>query len=72
VVLTAFYSPESKITRGVGPVIELPTGGSNRGSEQWSVGPSFVILIQPDDWTLGLLMNNAWSVAGKSEQPICC
>lgn len=68
IVLTAFYAPKSKITWGVGPVLEIPTGGSVRGSEKWSLGPSFVMLAQPGDWTFGLLLNNAWSFAGDSDR----
>ena len=69
VVETLFFVPESKkATWGFGPVIEIPTGGSERGTQKWSIGPSFLILIQPGDWTFGALINNAWSVAGKSER----
>ena len=69
IVFTAFYVPESKgIMWGFGPVVELPTGGSIRGTEKWSAGPSFLVLAQPGDWTFGALVNNAWSVAGKSER----
>ncbi|WP_044207080.1 hypothetical protein [Flammeovirga sp. OC4] len=69
VVLTAFYVPKSKnVTWGFGPVVELPTGGSLRGSEKWSTGPSVLALIQPGDWTFGLLANNVWSVAGNKER----
>jgi hypothetical protein len=28
------------------------------------MGPSVVVLVQPGHWTLGALVNNAWSVAG--------
>ena len=69
IVETVFYVPESKnITWGVGPVIEMPTGGSERGSQKWSAGPSFLVLVQPGDWTFGALVNNAWSFTGKSER----
>lgn len=69
IVETVFFVPESKkITWGVGPVIELPTGGSERGSQKWSVGPSLLVLVQPGDWTVGALINNAWSVAGNSDR----
>lgn len=67
IVFTAFYSPKSKTTWGIGPVIEIPTGGEKRGSQKWSAGPSFVALVQPGDWTFGVLINNAWSFAGKKE-----
>ena len=67
IVFTAFYSPKSAITWGIGPVLEIPTGGSLRGTQKWSIGPSFVALVQPGDWTFGILLNNAWSFAGESE-----
>ena len=67
IVFTAFYVPESKgVMLGFGPVVELPTGGSIRGSQKWSAGPSLVILVQPGDWTIGGLINNTWSFAGES------
>jgi hypothetical protein len=68
IVLTGFYAPKGDITWGIGPVVELPTGGSERGSQKWSAGPSFVILVQPGDWTLGALINNAWSFAGDNNR----
>jgi len=69
IVFTAFYVPESKgVMWGFGPVIELPTGGSKRGTEKWSAGPSLVVLAQPGDWTFGGLVNNAWSFAGNSDR----
>ena len=68
IVFTAFYSPKSEITWGIGPVLEIPTGGPDRGTQKWSIGPSFVVLVQPGDWTFGALINNAWSIAGKEER----
>jgi len=69
IVFTAFYAPKSEgITWGLGPVLELPTGGSERGTEKWSAGPSFVMLAQPGDWTFGALINNTWSFAGNSDR----
>ena len=55
---------------GFGPVFELPTGGSNGGTERWSAGPSLVVLAQPGDLTVGCLINNTWSFAGNSNQII--
>lgn len=66
-IFTAFYSPKSKTMWGIGPVLEIPTGGEKRGSQKWSIGPSFVTLVQPGDWTFGILINNVWSFAGKDE-----
>jgi hypothetical protein len=69
IVFTGFYVPESDgIMWGFGPVVELPTGGNIRGSEKWSAGPSFVLLAQPGDWTIGGLVNNTWSFAGESDR----
>ncbi len=69
IVLTGFYVPESKgLMWGFGPVIELPTGGSIRGSQKWSAGPSLILIAQPGDWTVGALINNAWSFAGNSDR----
>lgn len=68
-VFTAFYVPESKgLMWGFGPVFEFPTGGSMRGTEKWSVGPSLVVIAISGDWTVGGLINNAWSFAGNSDR----
>jgi len=70
IVFTAFYAPANQpFTWGVGPVLEIPTGGADRGTQMWSVGPSIVALVQPGNWTFGLLVNNAWSFAGNEERP---
>ena len=69
ILMTAFYVPPGGgLTWGVGPVLEVPSGGANRGSKKWSAGISGVALAQPGDWTLGVLANNVWSVAGDSDR----
>lgn len=69
IVFTPFYVPKTKgIMVGFGPVFEFPSGGAERGSEKWSLGPSAVALLQPEDWTLGILANNVWSYAGNSDR----
>lgn len=68
-LFTAFYAvPAGSLTVGVGPALEIPTGGSTRGSQKWSLGPSAVALAQPGPWTLGILVNNVWSFAGDSDR----
>lgn len=68
-MFTAFYAPPSEgLVWGVGAAFEMPTGGAKRGSQKWSLGPSAVALYQPGDWTFGVLANNVWSFAGKSER----
>lgn len=69
VSFTAFYTPGgSSVMWGVGPILEFPTGGSERGSEKWSAGISGVVLAQPGAWTIGLLANNLWSYAGADDR----
>jgi hypothetical protein len=69
IVFTAFYVPSGgSLMWGVGPVVELPTGGASRGSQKWSVGPSVVVLTQKGPWTLGILANNVWSIAGDADR----
>ena len=66
---TAFYSPETEgLTWGVGPILSMPTGGSERGSQKWSVGPSFVLLAMPNQWVVGFLINNLWSFTGEENR----
>lgn len=69
VSFTAFYTPGGSSTMwGVGPILEFPTGGSERGSEKWSAGVSGIVLAQPGNWTIGLLANNLWSYAGAGDR----
>jgi hypothetical protein len=67
IAFTAFYVPSGgSLMWGVGPVVEMPTGGASRGSQKWSLGPSVVALKQAGSWTVGILANNVWSIAGDS------
>ena len=69
ILFTAFYVPPSeKLTWGPGLALEIPSGGEKRGTQKWSIGPSLVVLVQPENWTLGILANNVWSIAGNSER----
>ena len=66
---TAFYVPESEdLTWGPGVQVDIPTGGEKRGTQKWNIGPSIVVLVQPGDWTFGVLANNVWSFAGNSDR----
>jgi hypothetical protein len=67
-----FFSPgrPGKIIWGVGPAIVLPTAtNSILGQGKLSIGPGIVALTQPGHWTLGVLTNNVWSVAGSGGRP---
>jgi len=71
IVATAFFSPSKagRIIWGVGPVVLLPTATDNAlGGEKFGVGPSAVVLMQPGQWTLGLLVNQIWSTSGASNR----
>jgi hypothetical protein len=66
---TAFYSPATEgLTWGVGPILSMPTGGDERGTGKWSIGPSVVALKMPGQWVIGGLINNVWSFAGDSDR----
>ena len=55
---------------GVGPAASLPTGSSTAlTSGKLSVGPTFVALTQQQSWIMGVLVNQLWSVAGKTDRP---
>ena len=69
---TFFISPKrpGKLIWGVGPVFQLPTATNTfLGQGKLGIGPSTVVLTQPGHWTLGLLENNVWSVAGSGSRP---
>jgi hypothetical protein len=71
---TFFLSPAKphKLIWGIGPYFVLPTATSPvLGQGKLSIGPSIVALLQPGHWTIGALVNNAWSVAGTgSRRPV--
>ena len=71
--LTLFASPklptEDGWIWGAGPVILLPTATDDLlGTEKWGLGPSAVALTMRGPWTMGLLGNHIWSVAGDSNR----
>lgn len=64
-----FFSPKKPTAGGwiwgVGPVLLVPTGSSDRlSAEKWGLGPTAVLLKQEHGWTYGALVNHIWSVAG--------
>jgi hypothetical protein len=69
VFASAWYATtEGNRTLGFGGALEIPTGGENRGTQKWSAGPTFVALVAPGAWTLGILTNNVWSFAGEENR----
>jgi hypothetical protein len=68
-----FFSPakptEGGLIWGVGPVFLLPTGSDPLlTSGKWGVGFTAVGLKQSKGWTVGMLMNHIWSVAGDADR----
>lgn len=64
-----FFSPKAPTSGGwiwgVGPAFSLPTGSDDLlTSDKWGLGPTAVVLTQRGPWTIGLLTNHIWSVAG--------
>jgi hypothetical protein len=69
---TFFLSPANagKLIYGLGPAFILPTATSSQtGQGKFSLGPSVVALMQPGHWTVGVLINNVFSVAGSGHRP---
>jgi hypothetical protein len=63
-----FFSPKtskSGFTWGAGPVFVTPSSYQRTiGSGHFSIGPTAVALQQTGKWTVGVLWNQVWSVAG--------
>jgi hypothetical protein len=67
-----FLSPTrpGKLIWGVGPTFLLPTATDpTLGQGKWAAGPSIVLLVQPEHWTIGFLSNNVWSIGGEKDRP---
>src|SRR5262249_55903716 len=63
-----FFSPKEPgpfgLIWGLGPAFLYPTGTHPfLGTGTFSIGPTFVVLKQTGPWTIGVLMNQLWSVA---------
>jgi hypothetical protein len=68
---TAFLSPAvpKGAIWGVGPSVTAPTATDNQlGSGKWSLGASYVMLLQPKFGTYGFLVRQLWSVGGQSNR----
>ena len=68
-----FFSPSKPnhgIIWGVGPIAYLNTASDPLlGPEKWGLGPTGVALWMGGPWTVGILANQIWSVAGDSSEP---
>jgi len=73
VLQSFFFSPKAPTASGwiwgAGPALSLPTASEDAlGSEQWSGGPTAVVLKQDSGWTYGALANHLWSFAGEDHR----
>jgi hypothetical protein len=70
IVYSGWLSPAvSKVVWGVGPCLSIPTAtNASLGSKKLAVGPTVIILGQPGKWTVGMLANQLWSVAGNKDR----
>jgi hypothetical protein len=70
---TPFLSPQGlsdKYSWGVGPTLTVPSATDEAlGTGKWSLGPSFVFLMERGPWVTGFLIANSWSIGGKSSRP---
>ena len=68
-----YFSPKQHhtVTWGAGPIFLVPTGTPYKYLSQgkFAMGPTFVALAQPHFGTIGVLVNNMWSVGGHKDRP---
>jgi len=56
---------------GIGPAFTAPTATSSvLGTERWAAGISTVVVMSPDEWVIGMLVDQQWSYAGRDERPV--
>jgi hypothetical protein len=68
---TFFLSPTrvGRVIWGVGPTFLLPTATrTSTGQGKWGLGPAIGVFTQPMWGTIGLIVQNTWSVAGDSHR----
>jgi hypothetical protein len=73
IVTSQFFSPKAPTAGGwiwgVGPVELLPSASDDMlGGRKWGLGPTGVVLKQQGAWTVGMLANHIWSVAGDDDR----
>jgi len=65
--MSVFVTPAQpgKVIYAFGLATGLPTATDEvLGTKKLSLGPSFLVMVQPGTWTIGALLQNTWSVAG--------
>jgi hypothetical protein len=70
ILQSLFLSPTgSDPTWAIGPVFLVPTATDEMfGGEKWGIGPTALLLKAVGPWTIGVLGNHVWSVAGHHDR----
>jgi len=71
VVATVFLTPlhSGKLIWGVGPSLLIPTATDMElGTGKWGLGPSAALLIEPNWGSVGVVVQNIWSLPGQSSR----
>jgi hypothetical protein len=66
-VATFFLTPAriGKVIWGVGPSLLIPTAtDANIGAGKWDLGPSLAVLVEPNWGSVGVVVQNIWSLPG--------
>jgi hypothetical protein len=70
-----WFTPKTKVfgdwTIGIGPYLEFPTnsGPDNRfGSDNWSAGPTLLLMQSKGPWVFGGLLSHLWSYHGNDPE----
>ncbi|MBK8553641.1 MAG: hypothetical protein IPL53_22340 [Ignavibacteria bacterium] len=64
-----FFAPKSSFIWGIGPIFSIPTAtNTNTGSGKFSIGPTGVFLYKKTGLTIGVLLNQFWSVGGDPDR----
>jgi hypothetical protein len=70
---TFFVTPAqfNRFLVGFGPTISIPTSTNSQyiGTGKWSVGPELAMYYLSDNWIVGFLTDNLWSIAGDEQRP---
>jgi hypothetical protein len=69
--ISFFLTPghAGKLIWGIGPALLIPTATTNQlGAGKWGVGPTGAALVEPEWGSVGVLIQNIWSVAGGSNR----
>jgi hypothetical protein len=71
IVATFFFTPfhARKLIWGLGPSLLIPTATDAKlGAGKWDVGPSVAVLAEPDWGSVGVVVQNIWSLPGHSNR----